>query len=227
MNLKNKVVFITGSSDGIGKETAIHFAKEGAKTVITYNSNKKGGEEVLEECKKFNDSILVHLNVTQDKEVGECIDKIISTFGQIDILVNNAGVVCRKNFKEQNKNEIDLQIDVNLKGLIKMTGAVLPHLEKQDGGFIINIASGAGKMGIIGLSVYCATKFGVRGFTQALAKELPKKIKIYSINPGKIATKVSNFDGTPPEKVAETIINAIKDEKIESGGDFDVFWKRG
>lgn len=226
MNLKNKVVFVTGSSDGIGKEAAILFAKEGAKTVITYNSNKKSGEEVLEKCKKFNDSILVHLNVTQDKSIEEGIDKIISKFGKIDILINNAGIVCRKNFKEQDKNEIDLQIDVNLKGLIKMTRAVLPHLEKQDDGFIINIASGAGKMGIQGLSVYCATKFGVRGFTQALAKELPKKIKIYSINPGKIATKVSNFDGTSPEKVAEIIINAIKDEKVESGEDFDIFWKR-
>ena len=226
MNLKNKVVLITGSSDGIGKETAILFAKEGAKTIVTYNSNKKGGERVLEECKKFNDSILIPLDVSQNGSIEECVKRVISKFGQIDILVHNAGVVYRKNFEEQNNNDIDLQININLNGLIKMTSATLPYLKKQNNGFIINIASGAGKMGIPGLSVYCATKFGVRGFTQVLAKELPEKIKIYSINPGRIATKVSNYDGTSPEKVAKIIVDSVKEEKVETGGDFDIFWKR-
>ena len=227
MELKNKIVFITGSSDGIGKEAAISFAKEGSKIIITYNGNKKGGEDVLNECKKHTEAILLHLDVTDNESIKKCVEDLMKKFGEIDILVNNAGIVSRKNFLEQDKNEIDSQIDVNLKGLMKVTHEVLPHLLKKKGGMILNLASGAAKNGFPGLVTYCASKFGVRGFTRALAKELPERIKIYSINPGRIATKISDFDGTPIKDLVSVIIKTAKEElNVESGGDVDTFWER-
>jgi len=210
MELKDKIVLITGSSQGIGREAALGFAKEGAKVVITYNSNKKKGEDVLKECEKLSDCFLVKLDVTSEDSVKKCVEKIIDKFGAIDVLVNNAGVISWKNFMEQSNKEIDLQIDTNLKGLIKMTKSVLPYFKGQDEGMIINVSSGAGKTGFSGLTTYCGTKFGVRGFTQAMAAELPKNIKIYSVNPGMTSTQMTNFKGVPAHDVGALIVKTAQ-----------------
>ena len=241
MDLKDKIVLITGGSQGIGKETALLFAKQGASVVVTYNKNKKLGEDVFKECKKIKDALLVNLDITNDESIKNCVEKTIDKFGAIDILINNAGVLFNKDFVEQNASEIDLQIDTNIKGLIKMTKAVLPYMQGQSNariensanvfeksktvGMIINIASAAGKNVYEGLTTYCATKFAVRGFTQALSKELPSGIKIYSVNPGLTATKMTNYQGVNPRKVAEVILNAAEEKfNVENGGDVDV-WK--
>lgn len=224
MNLKDKVVLITGSSQGIGKEAALLFAKEDANVVITYNSNKKKGEDVLKECEKISECFLVHLDVTDEKSIKNCVEKVIDKFGAIDILVNNAGVLFSKNFVEQNSNEIDLQINTNVTGLIKMTKNVLPFMQGQDEGIIINIASAAGKDVYNGLTTYCGTKFAVRGFTQALALELPKEIKVYSLNPGLTSTQMTNFKGVPAKDVGDLIVKTAKGKvRVKSGGDVDVW----
>lgn len=225
MELKDKVVLVTGSSQGIGKETVIAFSEKGANLIITYNKNKKSGERVLKECKKHNQSILVHLDVTNEKSVKECVEKIKKEFGKLNILVNNAGVLSDEELGKQNIHDIENQINTNLIGLIKTTKVFLPLLLKQKEAVIINIASAAGKEAYANLSVYCATKFGVRGFTQALAQELPNNIKIYSVNPGMTATKMTNFHGIPPRKVADLIVRTSEEKlNISSGGDVDV-WK--
>jgi len=221
MELKNKVVLITGSSQGIGKKTALEFAKKGANVIVTYNSNKKKAEEVFKECNKVNEAFLLQLDVRNEGSIRECIEKIIDKFGAVNILVNNAGVYTNGDLMIQSSKEIDLQIDTNLKGLIKMTKAVLPFMKEQTESMIINISSIAGKNAYAELSVYCATKFGVRGFTQTLAKELPKNIKIYSVNPGLTATAMTNFKGIPAEKVAKIIIKTAE-EKIETDSTRDI-----
>jgi len=223
MELKDKVVFITGSSDGIGKISALKFAKQGANVVVSYNINKKTGEEVFEECNKLAESFLVHLDVTDADSIKRAVEEIIDKFGAIDILVNNAGVVVWKNFIEQSYEEIENQVDVNLIGLIKMTKTVLPYMQGQNKGIVINISSGAGKHGHGGLSVYSATKFAVRGITQSLAEEYSKnskkEIRFYSVNPRMTATKMTNFHGMPPEKVAEVIVNTAKENLGKNSGD--------
>jgi len=171
MELKDKVVLVTGSSQGIGKETAIAFAEKGANLIITYNKNKKLGEEVLKECEKHNKCSLINLNVKDEKSIEDVFKKIKNEFGKLDVLVNNAGVIRWKDFSKQDEKDIDDQIETNLTGLIKTTKVFLPLLSKQKEVVIINISSGAGKQAYGDLSVYCATKFGVRGFTQALAQE--------------------------------------------------------
>jgi len=221
MDLKNKVVLITGSSLGIGRETAFKFAKEGCKVVVTYFKDKKEGEKVAKKCIESGTSevIVLQLNVMDDKSIKDCVKKTIEKFNHIDILINNAGIVVWKNLKEQSFEDIENEVRTNLEGLIKMTRECLPYIKET----IINISSGAGKSAFAGLSTYCATKFGVRGFTQAISQEL-RGIKVYSVNPGSTATRMTNFTGTKPEKVADVILRTVKGEvKADLSRDIDVW----
>lgn len=219
--LKNKVVVITGSSIGIGRETAYKFAKEGCKVVITYYKDKNEAFEVLNRCMKLgaSDALVIKLNATNDNEIKDFVKEIVRKYSGIDILINNAGIVVWKYLEKQSYKEIEDQLRTNLEGLIKITKTCLPYIKDT----IINIASAAGLEGYEDLTTYCATKFGVRGFTQALAKEL-KNVKTFVVNPGTIATRMNNFHGLPPEKVAEAILNIAKGKyKAGSGSDINVW----
>lgn len=220
-NLKEKVVLVTGSSIGIGRETIFKFSKEGCKVVATYYKDKNEGLAVANKCLELgaSDVLLLQLNVMDNNSIKNCVKEIVDKFGKIDILINNAGIVVWKNLKEHSFGDIENEVRTNLEGLIKMTKECLPYIKDT----IINISSGAGKSGFGGLSTYCATKFGVRGFTQSLAQEL-RSIKVYSVNPGTTATRMNNFRGMPPEKVAEIILKAAKGEiKHDSYRDIDVW----
>jgi len=221
LDLRNKVVLVTGSSIGIGRETAFKFAKEGCRIIVTYHKDKKEGEETAKKCADLGaaDVILLQLNVMDNVSIKNFVKKAIEKFDRIDILVNNAGIVVWKSLEEQSLGDIENEVRTNLEGLIKMTRECLPYIKET----IINISSGAGKSAFAGLSTYCATKFGVRGFTQAIAQEL-KGIKVFSVNPGSTATRMTNFQGTKPEKVAEVILRAAKGEiKADSNRDVDVW----
>ncbi len=224
MELKDKVVLITGSSSGIGKETAILCAKKGAKVVVTYLTGKKDGEGVLRECKKHGDAMLVRLDVASESSIKNAVSAVLKKFGRIDALDNNAGIITWEYFRKQKPKDIEQQVNVNLTGLMKMTLAALPVLEKQDEAVIINIASGAGKAGHATLVPYCATKFGVRGFTQALAMELPPNIRAYAVNPGTTATAMTGFRGVPPAKVANVVVKAIEESLGKNSGDDVDVW---
>lgn len=221
MNLKGKVVLITGSSRGIGREDAYKFAQERCKLVITYKGHKNEAEEVLRRCKELGaeDVLLVELNVADTNSIENAIKKIIDRFGKISILINNAGVIFWKHFENQALDEIESQLRVNLEGLIKMTYFCLPYITEM----IINIASGAGLHGYPELTVYCATKWGIRGFTKALASEL-HRIKVYAVNPGMTATEMTGYEGIDPAKVAQVVLNLVKGEySLPSGSDVNIW----
>ena len=220
-NLKNKVVFITGSSLGIGRETAFKFAKEGCKLILTYYKDKSEGMAAAKKCMELGaaDALALQLNVMDDKSIKDCVKEIIRKYKEISILINNAGIIVWKHFKDQSYEDIEKQIRTNFEGLIKMTKECLPYVNDT----IINIASGAGLEGYATLTTYCGTKFAVRGFSQALAQELGK-IKVFVINPGVTATRMNEFQGLPPEKVGEIILNTIKGKyKVPSGGDVNIW----
>ena len=222
MELKNKIVLITGSSIGIGRETALAFAKEGSKIIITYNTNKEEAEKTLKECKKLTECLLFNLDVTKTDSIKNVVKNVIDKFGSIDILINNAGIIVFKNFMEQSENEVENQININLIGLMNMTKIAIPYM-KEDEGIIINISSDAGKVGYGEIVPYCASKFGVRGFTKALALELPDNIKTYVVNPGLTATQMTNFQGIPPKKVADIVVDTAKENlNKKSGDDIDI-----
>ena len=220
-DLRGKVAVVTGSSNGIGAETAIAFAREGARVVITYKHDRKSGEMVAARCRAAGALavLTLQLDICSDDSIQDAVRKIIASFGHIDVLVNNAGMLTSKSLQNQTYRDIDLQICANITGLIKMTRACLVFIR----GAIINIGSGAGKNGYAELSVYCATKFAVRGFTQSLAQEV--QVPVYCVNPGMTATRMTNFKGVPSPQVAAVIVQAAKGYyEIPSGSDIDL-WK--
>lgn len=231
MELKGKVVFITGSSRGIGAETAKAFSKEGSIVVITYldEKEKENAKKVAEACKALGaeKTLVLQLDIRKNESIRKAVSAVLKKFARIDVLVNNAGVIAWKPLAEQSFEEIENQVRTNLGGLIKMTKAVLEHMHKRKDGIIINIASGAGKTAYAELSTYCATKFGVRGFSKAVAMETsPKNVRIYIANPDMTATQMTNYIGRPPSDVAEVIVNTAKEDiyNVEPGADIDL-WK--
>jgi len=219
--MKNKVVLITGSSNGIGRETAFKFASEKAKVILTYCNDRQGGQNTEKRCRELgaSETLLVKLDLRNNKSIVSAVDKVTKKFGKIDILINNAGVAAWKPLKKQSLADIENQIRTNLEGLIKMTWAYLPYVK----GMIINIASGAGQEGFADLTTYCATKFGVRGFSQSLAKEISRP-KIYVVNPDMTKTRMTSFQGRPPEQVAWVVLNTAKGKyRKKSGSDVNIW----
>jgi len=221
MSLKNKVILITGSSKGIGKETAIAFAKENAIVIITYNTNKEGATDSKKQClaSGATDAFAVSLDVTNSRSIKSAVREIIKKYKKIDFLINNSGVICWDEFKDQDFKIIESQVRTNLEGLIKMTSACIHYITEG----IINISSGAGKTPYSDLTVYCATKYGVRGFTQSLAPAYPSLL-IASVNPHMTSTQMTNFKGISPSKVASVILKTAKKEiKPDKCSDVDVW----
>lgn len=223
MKFSGKTVLITGASSGIGMETAFKFAKEGARLIITYRKDKKTTLAVMGKCKLFGarDVAVLKLDVTQNDDIRKAVDEVRRKFKKISVFVNNAGVLVEKPLAKQSDKEIETQLRVNLEGLIKLTRSFLPLIS----GMIINIASIRGKIARAdGVTPYTASKFGVRGFTQALAKEYPR-LRVFAVNPDLTATPMTNFAGRSASSVAEVIVNAAKGKYgVKTGGDVDV-WK--
>ena len=220
MEIKDKVVLVTGSGTGIGKETVLEFAKEKAKVIITYNNHKKEAEKAFKEIKKLGECLLIKLDVADTNSIKKCVEETIDKYGAIDILVNNAGVLVEKSLLEQSFEEIKFGLDVNLLGLINITKVVLPYMQEEEG-IVINIASIAGKrVKWPKTSIYSASKFGVRGFTQGMAKEYEKSnIRFYAVNPDLTATAMTDFEGVHPNKVAKIIVRTAKEDLGKKSGD--------
>ncbi len=216
-----KVVFITGSSSGIGEQTAYCFAKTGASLILTYHNDKAGGERVRQQCLKLGASevMLEKLELADDICVRLTAENVINKYGKIDILINNAGILSQKPLAEKSFAEIREQIKTNLEGPIKLTQLCLPHIKEA----IINVGSRLGFVGRKNLAVYSATKFGIRGFTKGLGEEY-KNLRIACVNPGLTATSMGNSGGVPSETVGELVYQvAIGEIAVERGGDFNVF----
>ncbi|MGC8767168.1 MAG: SDR family NAD(P)-dependent oxidoreductase [Brevinematia bacterium] len=216
----SKLILITGGSVGIGRATCLELSKKGYIIVFSYYKDKEEAEKTKIECEKNGaQAYYFYLNLLEDESIKKFATEVIGKFGKIDILINNAGVIYWKDLKDQTFEEITNQVRVNLEGLIKIAKIFLPYINEM----IINVSSGAGKTAYAGLTTYCATKFGVRGFTQALAKEL-NKIKVFSLNPDMTQTRMTNFSGRPPQDVAKVILDLIEGRiKANSGDDIDVW----
>ena len=222
MNLKDKVVLVTGSSNGIGEKSAIRFAEKGSKVVVTYFGSEEDGKKVFEKCNELSEAILLRLDVSDEKSIKRALKDILKKFGGIDILVNNAGILSRKFFLEQSLDEIKNQVEVNLLGVMNLTWLFLPHLAKSEEAIIVNVASVYSYEVDDEVAPYCATKFGVRGFTKSLAEELPENVRIYCVNPGLTATKMTDFKGVPAGNVAEVIVGVCEKNDKDSGSDVGI-----
>jgi len=187
-----KVAIVTGSSSGIGYETALLLARNGFRTYATMRNLEKA--KAISDISKSEKLALhtIKLDVTDEKSVNEAIKTIKSDAGRIDVLVNNAGYGLTGSLEDLSMSEIKAQYETNVFGLIRVTQAVLPIMREQKSGIIVNISSIGGKMAIPLQSPYHGTKFAVEGLSESIAYELePFGIKIVIIEPGAIKT---NFD---------------------------------
>lgn len=221
VSLKNKTIFITGASIGIGREDAFKFAGEGCKLALSYFKDKKEAKSVSKKCLELGspEVLLLHLDIRKDSSITKTAKEIIERFGRISILINNAAVIHWKPLKEQSFKEINDQIKTNLEGLIKITKALLPHIDSM----VISMGSAASMPGNVktNQSVYGATKWGVRGFTQALAQEYPD-LKVYNFVSGGVATQMKNYKGIEPGKIAQLILDFAREKyTLESGSDIN------
>jgi len=194
-HLKDKTSIITGGTAGIGKEIAIAFAKEGAHVAI-FGTNAERAKEVLEllQQRHPNQKFLVKLvDVSDKKAVDQALQEILAEFGKIDILVNNAGITRDGLLMKMTEDDWDRVIAVNLKSVYNTCQALVRSMLKARSGKIINITSVVGLNGNAGQTNYAASKAGMVGFTQSLAKEVASRgICVNCIAPGFIKTSMTD-----------------------------------
>ncbi|MBR8837531.1 MAG: SDR family oxidoreductase [Stigonema ocellatum SAG 48.90 = DSM 106950] len=235
-------VLITGASQGIGKATALLFARKGYDLTLAARHNE-GLLGVAQEVQSLGREtpLTVPCDVTDPSQVTSLVEKALDHYGYIDVLVNNAGVFASGPVEEFSLSDWHQVIDLNLWGYIHTINALLPHFLQRKTGTIVNISSIAGKVPTPYLVPYCTSKFGVTGLTQALHAELkPKGIHVCGIYPNLIKSslmeravfrgkdeqdtqnrrhQLDNVLKTPviekPEDVANAIWDAVKNQKSE------------
>jgi len=190
LQLEGKVALVTGGSSGIGRAMCEELSRHGADVCVC-DVDAEGGEQTAQKVRELGrKSLFVPVDVRKSVEVGFAVEKTISQFGGIDILCNNAGVSLIRNTVDLDERDWDTHMEVNLKGVFLFSREVARYMvARGKGGRIINTASYLGKIGAPGLAHYCATKFGVVGFTQSLAAELGRhKITVNAVCPGDVDT---------------------------------------
>ena len=238
-----KVALVTGSSSGIGLESALALARDGYKTFASMRDIKKSGE-LEQAAKQENLSIeIMQLDVDKEESIISVIKKIVSDCGRIDVLINNAGYGQFGCTEDVSVNDFRKQFETNFFSIVKIIQEISPIMRKQKSGNIINISSVAGRMGLPGSPAYISSKFALEGLGECLRYELGQfGIKTTLIEPGVIKTNFfesmlipdSTKDpkykeitdhilsglrmmvqmGTPPSEVAKVIMKAIHDEEM-------------
>ena len=195
MRLINKVALITGGNSGIGRATALLFAREGAKIALTGRDEERG-KQVAEEIRKASGTaIFIRSDVRIAKDCKRAVDETLRQFGRLDILFNNAGVFYPHTVVDCPEEEWDMTIDVNLKGTYLMSKLVLPPMIAQGGGVIINNGSGWGIVGGNEAASYCASKGGVVLLTKAMAIDHGRQgIRVNCLCPGDVDTPMLAAD---------------------------------
>ena len=238
-----KVALVTGSSSGIGLESALALARDGYKTFASMRDIKKSGE-LEQAAKKENLSIeIMQLDVDKEESIISAIKKIVSDCGRIDVLINNAGYGQFGCTEDVSVNDFRKQFETNFFSIVKIIQEISPIMRKQKSGNIINISSVAGRMGLPGSPAYISSKFALEGLGECLRYELGQfGIKTTLIEPGVIKTNFfesmkipdSKTDpkykeltdhilsglkmmvqmGTPPSEVAKVVMKAIHDDEM-------------
>ena len=209
--LHNSVVIVTGSSSGIGAATAREFARHGAHVILAARRVEELAVQVQTITAEGNHALAIPTDITDAAQVTQLVEQTLEQFGRVDVLVNNAGIGRLRPFFKEPEEYINQVIDVNLRGAILMTHAVLPGMLERRHGAIISVASVAGHVALNPL--YSGTKFGLRGFSLALRHDLLRSgISVSLVSPGFIDTDMNKGSRLPmpgPELVARTIANLV------------------
>ena len=193
-SFKEKVAVITGAGSGMGRYLAVLLAKDGADVVVC-DVNEETLNETVEMLRKYNVSVSSHLLDVSDKDAIEALPgKVIEQHGKVDMVFNNAGVTTGTHFKDMDENNWDWVMGINFDGVINSTRAFIPHMVDSPEAAIVNTSSIFGMVAVPGQTVYHATKFAVRGFTESLAMEMKEtnpNLQIHCVHPGHIGTNIA------------------------------------
>jgi NADP-dependent 3-hydroxy acid dehydrogenase YdfG len=192
----NEVAIVTGASSGIGYAISLALSKAGIRVAVGARRTDRL-QELEKQIIKNNDRggetfIQKKLDVTSKSDCDSFVDAIVGKWGKIDILINNAGLMPLSYFKNCKVKEWEQMIDVNIKGVLYCTSAVIPYMLDKKSGHIVNVSSVAGRIVFAGGSIYCATKHAITAFSEGLRKELSPEhnIRVTCIEPGAVTTEL-------------------------------------
>lgn len=231
-DFRDKIVLVTGAASGIGKATALGFAREGANLVVA-DVDEGGLERTAEEIRGVGRRALpVKTDVSRREEVEVLCRKALEEFGRVDVLMNNAGVGMACEIKDTDLSDWEWIVGINLWGPIFTLHYLLPHMVERKSGHVVNVASGAGLIGLPASGAYTTTKFGVVGLSEVLRTELERfHIGVTTVCPGVVRTPIFDrtkvkgfkqgitkmtdmkgnpFKGVTPEQAAKKILRAVK-----------------
>lgn len=194
-NIKDKVVVITGASQGIGRATADQLRSSGVKLVLgSRNTEQLSKDFATKNC------LVLPLDVSDEKSVENFVAETIHTFGRVDVLINSAGTGTFAGVLESDTEDFDRMLNVNLRGTYLTCKHFGAHMVEQGEGHIMNMVSIAGKTALPGCSGYASSKFGVSGFTKVLQAELRQKgIQVTAVVPGSVSSSFWDKIDNPPE----------------------------
>lgn len=197
--LDNKVIIVTGSSKGIGKEVAILLAKNGAKVILNHSNSEKEAQATVDTIEQNGGTaIAVKADVSKKEEVTHLFDETLKAFSKIDVLVNNAGIMFTKLLKDNTQEDFTKLFDVNVRGVFNTMQEADSKL--SDNGIIINFSSSTAKLMFPTYSLYSATKAAVEQMTRVFSKEIGRGISVNAIAPGATATDLF-LNGKPKEVI--------------------------
>jgi 3-oxoacyl-[acyl-carrier protein] reductase len=207
VRLTDKVAIITGSAQGIGLATALRFAAEGARVVVSDIGQQRVDQAVAAIVAQGGQAIGAVVDVTDRLAIDAMVAKVKATWGRIDVLINNAGITKDARLAKMSSAQFDAVIAVNLKGVFECTQAVAETMTAQGSGSIVNASSVVGLYGNFGQTNYAATKAGVIGFTKTWARELgPKGVRVNAVCPGFVLTPILD---TVPDAVKQKMIEKV------------------
>jgi uncharacterized protein len=227
MNFTDRVILITGASDGIGKRLALDLAARGAVIIGCGRSAERLGALLAELQCTSPRSITIRCDVGSRDEVRAMVAKALAAYDAIDILINNAGIGMRQPFVEMSVDTIEEIMRTNYFGAVYCTHEVLPSMIARGRGHVVNISSVAGHIGTLNMAAYCASKFAMNGFSESLYHELkPLGIDVSIVCPGPVRTSFNRtFAQTSPksptslvisaESVSQTVIRVIEKKRFE------------
>ncbi|MDQ3637529.1 MAG: SDR family oxidoreductase [Actinomycetota bacterium] len=220
--LEGRAALVTGASSGLGMATAVALARAGADVALVARSAKELEETGKEVSKTGRRALTLPTDLAREDEAAAAVGQTVEEFGRVDVLVNAAGIDVPGTVEELDVGGWDLTLSVNLRAPFLLSKAAFPHMREAGGGTIVNVSSVAGKKGWANASAYCASKFGLTGFTEALADEGREHgIRAIVLYPGAMATNWGAFSpderrqrepngapatrALPPEQVADFI----------------------
>lgn len=221
---EDQIVIVTGGGRGIGRAIALEFAAEGA-TLLLGGRRMDALRMAAGECRDAGGRAeAVKCDVAIDEDLQGIIQTALDHYGRIDVLVNNAGVVAGGRLDEIGADDVARMVGVNVWAPVRLAQLAVPHMRAARRGTVINISSVAGRMGIPYYATYCATKYALRGFSEALRRELaPDGVHVMAVFPGGTATDMMenvDFDGfgagiATAEQVARAVVRGVRWRQAE------------